>query len=237
MLRWAHGSEGGMRILIIEDDPNLAYVLGRCIGSCYEYDLARDGDEGYFFAQKDAYDLIILDLMLPQMDGFTLLTRLRKERIETPALILTALGTTENRIEGFKAGADDYLVKPFDKEELLLRIGAILKRSLGYTGGEEIVFKSLVLKPSHRRAAINGHALELKGRQYDVLEYLVSRKGHLISKRQLFDKVWGFLSDTSSNVVEVYVSAVRKQLKVHHYERYLQTVRGAGYLFSEEADV
>lgn len=223
-----------MKILIIEDDPPLSRILARCLYPKYDVDVAPDGREGFFYAQENVYDLIILDLMLPEMDGYTVLEKLRALHIPTPVLILSARSTTEDKIRGLKVGADDYLTKPFNKDELLLRVDAILRRSLNLDTIEDICFKGLTLKSSQKKAFIDGNAIELKGKQYDALEYLVSRKETLITKKQLFDKVWGFMSDTSSNVVEVYISNLRKQLKVFGYDKYLKTIRGAGYLFTEE---
>lgn len=226
-----------MKILIVEDDRNLSRVIERCIRTSYECDLAFDGAEGYFLAQKNMYDLIVLDLMLPEMSGYAVLERLRSNDITTPVLILTALGSVEDKVKGFRFGADDYLTKPFSKEELLLRIQAILRRSLNLVDTQDIRFKDLVIRPDQRRAYINDQPLDLKGKQYDLLEYFVSRQGSLISKSQLFDKIWGFMSDTSTNVVEVYVSGLRKLLKEYGYDHYLQTIRGAGYLFAEPEHV
>lgn len=223
-----------MKILIIEDDQNLSRVIARCLHAAYDTDQAFDGTEGFFYAKEKVYDLIILDRLLPGMDGITLLKNLRDEHVDTPVLMLTALSTTSDKITGLRAGADDYLTKPFSKEELLLRIEAIIRRSLNVETTDDIRFKELVLKPLHRQAYVKGQSLDLKGRQYALLEYLVSRQGTLISKKQLFDKVWGFMSDTSSNVVEVYVSTLRRQLKPFGYDGYLKTIRGAGYLFSED---
>lgn len=223
-----------MKILVIEDDRSLSNVIARCLKPLYDVDQAYDGSEGYFYAQESIYDLIILDLMLPELDGYGVLEKLRANGVNTPVLILSAKGTVGDRVRGFQVGADDYLTKPFEKEELLLRIQAILRRSLNLMETEDFVFKDLVLKHQRRQASINGQLLDLKGRQYDVLEYLVSRQGVLISKTQLFDKVWGFMSDTSSNVVEVYISHIRKELKPFGYDQYLQTIRGVGYLFSAD---
>lgn len=226
-----------MKILIVEDDRNLSRVIERCIRTSYECDLAFDGAEGHFLAQKNMYDLVILDLMLPEMNGYAVLERLRAEHIDTPVLILTALSSIEDKVKGFRFGADDFLTKPFSKEELLLRIQAILRRSLNLSASQDIRFKELVIKPDQRRVYINDQMLDLKGKQYDLLEYFVSRQGSLISKNQLFDRVWGFMSDTSTNVVEVYVSGLRKLLKEHDYDCYLQTIRGVGYLFAEPENV
>ena len=225
-----------MKILIVEDDRNLSQAIKRCLTPAYDSDQAFDGAEGYFYAKEGIYDLIILDLMLPKMDGYTVLERLREEQVFTPVLILTAKGTIADKTRGFRTGADDYLVKPFDRDELMLRIEAILRRTMGLYETKDLVFKDLVVSPSSRTASIAGEALFLKGKQYDALEYLVSRQGQLVSKNQLFDKVWGFMSDTSSNVVEVYVSTLRKLLKPYGYDEYLKTIRGVGYLFAEEAD-
>ena len=231
------GKKGAfMKILIVEDDRNLSHAIKRCLAPAYDSDQAFDGAEGFFYAKEGIYDLIILDLMLPKADGYSVLERLREEQVFTPVLILTAKGTLADKTRGFRVGADDYLVKPFDRDELLLRIEAILRRTLHLYETNDLVFLDLVVSPARHTASIAGAPLDLKGKQFDALEYLVSRQEQLVSKNQLFDKVWGFMSDTSSNVVEVYVSALRKQLKPHGYDAYLKTIRGVGYLLSKEAD-
>lgn len=223
-----------MKLLIVEDDRLLSNAIARSLQGAYAVDQAFDGEEGLFYAAQDVYDLVVLDVMLPERDGFSVLEELRVRRVLTPVLMLTAKGTTADKLRGLRSGADDYLTKPFDRDELLARIEAILRRATGRADVTTISFKSLVLHTQTKQAAIDGRPLELKGKQYDVLEYLVSHEGSLISKDRLFDKIWGFLSDTSSNVVEVYVSALRKALAPSGYDRYIKTIRGAGYLFAEE---
>lgn len=222
-----------MKLLIVEDDRLLSNAIARIVCTAYDTDQAFDGEEGLYYAAQGVYDLIVLDVMLPERDGFSVLESLRSQGVATPVLMLTAKGTTADRLRGLRAGADDYLAKPFDRDELLLRIEAILRRTTGRADVRTITFKDLVLHTQAKQASIAGEPVPLKGRQYDVLEYLVSHEGSLVSKDRLFDKVWGFLSDTSSNVVEVYVSALRKALAPFGYDSYLRTVRGAGYLFSE----
>lgn len=223
-----------MKLLIVEDDRLLSNAIARSLQGAYAVDQAFDGEEGLFYAAQDVYDLVVLDVMLPERDGFSVLEELRARRVLTPVLMLTAKGTTADKLRGLRSGADDYLTKPFDRDELLARIEAILRRATGRADVTTISFKGLVLHTQTKQAAIDGRPLELKGKQYDVLEYLVSHEGSLISKDRLFDKIWGFLSDTSSNVVEVYVSALRKALAPSGYDRYIKTIRGAGYLFAEE---
>lgn len=226
-----------MKLLIVEDDRLLSNAIARSLQGAYAVDQAFDGEEGLFYAAQDVYDLVVLDVMLPERDGFSVLEELRARRVLTPVLMLTAKGTTADKLRGLRSGADDYLTKPFDRDELLARIEAILRRATGRADVTTISFKGLVLHTQTKQAAIDGRPLELKGKQYDVLEYLVSHEGSLISKDRLFDKIWGFLSDTSSNVVEVYVSALRKALAPSGYDRYIKTIRGAGYLFAEEDHV
>lgn len=226
-----------MKLLIVEDDRLLSNALARSLRDAYAVDQAFDGEEGLFYAAQDVYDLVVLDVMLPARDGFSVLEALRARGVRTPVLMLTAKGTTADKLRGLRSGADDYLTKPFDRDELLARIEAILRRTTGRADVTTIAFKGLVLHTQTKRAAIDGQPLALKGKQYDVLEYLVSHEGSLISKDRLFDKIWGFLSDTSSNVVEVYVSALRKALAPSGYDRYIKTIRGAGYLFAEEDHV
>lgn len=223
-----------MKLLITEDDRLLSNALARCLREAYAVDQAFDGEEGLFYAAQDVYDLVVLDVMLPKRDGFSVLEALRERGVNTPVLMLTAKNTTADKLRGLRSGADDYLTKPFDRDELLARIEAILRRTTGRSDVTTIVFKDLVLHTQSKQAAIDGKLLALKGKQYDILEYLVSHEGSLISKDRLFDKIWGFLSDTSSNVVEVYVSALRKALAPSGYDRYIKTIRGAGYLFTEE---
>lgn len=223
-----------MKLLIVEDDRLLSQALARSLADAYDIDQAFDGEEGLFYAAQDVYDLVVLDVMLPERDGFSVLEALRERDVRTPVLMLTAKGTTADKLRGLRSGADDYLTKPFDRDELLARIEAILRRSTGRPDVTTITFKDLVLHTQTKQATLAGEPLALKGKQYDILEYLVSHRGSLISKDRLFDKIWGFMSDTSSNVVEVYVSALRKALAPSGYDRYITTIRGAGYLFTEE---
>ena len=223
-----------MKLLIVEDDRLLSQALARSLADAYDIDQAFDGEEGLFYAAQDVYDLVVLDVMLPARDGFSVLEALRARDVRTPVLMLTAKGTTADKLRGLRSGADDYLTKPFDRDELLARIEAILRRSTGRPDVATITFKDLVLHTQTKQATLAGEPLALKGMQYDILEYLVSHRGSLVSKDRLFDKIWGFMSDTSSNVVEVYVSALRKALAPSGYDRYITTIRGAGYLFTEE---
>lgn len=226
-----------MKILVVEDDRALSRAIAQSFGSRYAIDQAYDGEEGLFFARQDVYDLIVLDIMLPKLDGYGVMERLRASGVGTPVLMLTAKNTRDDRVRGLKLGADDYLAKPFDRDELVLRVEAILRRSMGVRTLEKFVFCGLVLDPNAKRATIDESSVPLKGKQYDVLEYLVSHEGQLVSKTQLFDRVWGFMNDTSSNVVEVYVSALRKTLKEYGYDSYLKTIRGAGYVWTAADEV
>ena len=225
-----------MKLLIVEDDRRLSQTLVECVAPTFTADQAFDGAEGLYFAEQGVYDLIILDLMLPRMDGYTVLERLREQRNHTPVLILTAKGETADKVRGLRAGADDYLAKPFSMDELASRIEAILRRSLGTYELHAIAFAGMTIDPNTRSVRIDGAPVDLKGKQYDVLEHLAEHAEQLVTKTQLFDKVWGFLSDTSPSVVEVYVSALRKTLKPYGYDRYLKTVRGGGYLLTEHDD-
>ena len=225
-----------MKLLIVEDDRLLSRAVAAALQGSYDVDVAFDGEEGLYYAAQDVYDLVVLDVMLPGRDGFSVLEELRRRGVGTPVLMLTAKGTTADKLRGLRSGADDYLTKPFDRDELLARIEAILRRATGRADVRTIAFEDLVLHTQTKQATIAGVPVPLKGKQYDVLEYLVSHEGSLVSKERLFDKIWGFLSETSSNVVEVYVSALRKALAPFGYYRYVRTIRGAGYLFTGDDD-
>ena len=222
-----------MRVLIIEDDKVLAKTVEQCIGKEYDVDHAYDGEEGVLYARQGIYDAIILDIMMPILDGYEVLSKLRSEKNYTPVLILTAKDAINDKVKGFRNGADDYLVKPFNREELIVRLEALIRRANGNYTENVIEYKDLILDLNNRTAKANGKEVLLQGKQFDMLEYLINSKNTIITKEQIFDKIWGFDSETSTNVIEVYASGLRKELKKIGYDKYLKTIRGVGYIWSE----
>ena len=206
-----------MKVLIVEDERTLSDTIKQCICKKFDTEQAYDGYEAYMMAKENIYDAIILDLMLPEMSGYDVLLKLRENKVLTPVLILTAKDTLNDKLKGFNYGADDYLVKPFEREELLARLEAIIRRTNGAYKQDEIEFKDLKLNIKSRRAFIKDKGITLQGKQFDILEYLINSKGTIITKEQIFDKIWGFDSFTTTNVVEVYASGLRKTLKQYGY--------------------
>lgn len=200
-----------MQVLIVEDDKILSDTIKQCIKSKYSVEQAYDGQEGVLFATQDIYDVIILDLMMPIMNGYEVLAELRKKHIYTPVLILTAKDALEDKVRGFNIGADDYLVKPFEKEELIARIDAMIRRNNRTYIKNELIFENMKLDLSSRKAYIENKEITLQGKQFDMLEYLINYKEKIITKEQIFDKIWGFNSETTTNVVEVYARNKRKK--------------------------
>ena len=223
-----------MRILLIEDEEILSNTIKNVLKDDYEVDQAFDGIEGELYAKQDIYDAIILDLMLPEKNGYEVLAEIRKEKIMTPVIILTAKDALNDKLKGFQKGADDYLTKTFEKEELKARIAAIARRNNPNFYKDERVFKDLKMDLTQRKAYINKKELKLQGKQFDMLEYLVNYTGRILTKDQIFDKIWGFESDTTTNVVEVYASGIRKELKKYDYDKYFKTIRGVGYMVGDE---
>ena len=222
-----------MKALIIEDDKILANTIKDCISNLCETEKAHDGEMGLFLAKQNIYDVIILDVMLPIMDGYEILLSLRKEKIYTPILMLTAKDGIADKVKGLKYGADDYLVKPFQVEELLARLEAIIRRSNKNYGDNKLKYKNLILDLQTRIVKINNEQINLQGKQFDMLEYLINFKNTILTKDQIFDKIWGFNSDTTTNVVEVYASGIRKELKKYDYDKYLKTIRSVGYILED----
>ena len=222
-----------MQVLIIEDDKILSDTIKQCIKSKYQVEQAYDGQEGVLYAEQDIYDVIILDLMMPIMNGYEVLVELRKNKITTPVLILTAKDALEDKIRGFNSGADDYLVKPFEKEELIARVDAMVRRNNWSYFKNELEFEEIKLDLSSRKAFINEKEITLQGKQFDMLEYLINYKDKIITKEQIFDKIWGFNSETTTNVVEVYASGIRKELKKYGCDKYFKTIRGVGYMITK----
>lgn len=222
-----------MKVLIIEDDKILSDSIKKTICEKYEVEQEYDGMQGYLLANRNIYDAIILDLMLPGMDGYEILRKLRQNHVYTPVLVLTAKDGVEDKIKGLEYGSDDYLTKPFDGRELVARIDAIVRRTNGNYKENILVFKDLSLNLSSRRVFIKDEEIILQGKQFELLEYLIRYKNTIVTKEQIFDRIWGFNSETASNVVEVYASGIRKTLKKYDYDRYIKTVRGVGYILSD----
>ena len=222
-----------MKVLIVEDERTLSDTIKQCICKKFDTEQAYDGYEAYMMAKENIYDAIILDLMLPEMSGYDVLLKLRENKVLTPVLILTAKDTLNDKLKGFNYGADDYLVKPFEREELLARLEAIIRRTNGAYKQDEIEYKDLKLNIKSRRAFIKDKEITLQGKQFDILEYLINSKGTIITKEQIFDKIWGFDSFTTTNVVEVYASGLRKTLKQYGYDKYIKNIRGVGYMITD----
>ncbi|WP_019152560.1 response regulator transcription factor [Robertmurraya massiliosenegalensis] len=225
-----------MKLLIIEDDSYLSDTIKETTENLFDVEQAFDGEEGLYLAEQNIYDCIILDIMLPHMNGYEILQQLRKKQIFTPVVMLTAKDGIDDKIQGFKVGADDYLVKPFHREELLLRLEAIVRRTGAEFRENSLSFKELKLNVINRTASIKGELIKLNGKQFDLLEYLMNNKNTILTKEQIFDRIWGFESDTSTTVVEVYASNLRKTLKQYHYDHYIKTFRGLGYMLSENGE-
>ncbi|GIM27354.1 DNA-binding response regulator [Clostridium polyendosporum] len=221
-----------MKALIIEDDKLLLDTIGQSISELFEYEYAADGEEGLYLALQNIYDVIILDLMLPGLNGYEVLSKLRENSITTPILILTAKDSIDDKIKGFKLGADDYLLKPFYSEELIVRLEAIVRRSGVMISNNVLKFKELEMDVKKRMLFISGDEVFLKGKQFELLQYLINNKDSIVTKEQIFDRIWGFNSDTTINVVEVYASNLRKCLKKYCYEKYIKTIRGLGYMLT-----
>lgn len=219
-----------MKLLIVEDDRVLSDSIKDVLQELGEIVQAYDGSEAIYEGERDIYDLIVLDLMIPEMSGEKVLATLREKKIYTPVLILTAKDSFEDKIKGFETGADDYLTKPFHREELFLRAQALLRRSLGLHAGNEIEEKELKINLTNRRVIYGGVEIDLHGKEFDLLTYLLQNKGRIITKDQLFDRIWGFQSETNQNVVEVYMSNLRKQLKPYGLDNWIKTLRNAGYI-------
>ena len=222
-----------MKLLVVEDDRNLNKSICEMLQGFGEIDLSFDGEDALFNIEQDIYDLVVLDVMLPGIDGFEILERMRKTTT-CPVLMLTAKDAIEDKVKGLGLGADDYMTKPFYRDELIARVSALLRRYNNNFHGLNLTFKDMKFDLSHKTVFINGKKLELLGKTYDILEYLVRNKEIIITREQLFNRIWGFDSDTIWSVVEVYISGLRKVLKEYGYSKYLKTLRSVGYMWSEK---
>ncbi len=215
-----------MRLLLVEDDTMIGEaVLDQLRAEHYAVDWVRDGEMALTALQSQTYDLILLDLGLPRVDGLDVLRSLRGRKLRVPVLIATARDSVQQRVQGLDAGADDYILKPYDLDELLARIRALLRRAAGRA---EPVYehKGVSICPATREVSVNGAPVVLSAREWAVLEPLLARPGMVLSRPQLEEKLYGWKDDISSNAVEVYIHGVRKKLGTE----LIQNVRGVGYM-------
>lgn len=221
-----------IKILLVEDDLSLSNSIFDFLDDFADVMQVFDGEEGLYEAESGVYDLILLDLMLPEKGGFQVLKELREQGITTPVLIMTAKESLDDKGHGFELGADDYLTKPFYLEELKMRIQALLKRS-GKFNDNTLSYHELTADTSTNTTTVNGEKVDLLGKEFDLLVYFLQNQNVILPKSQIFDRIWGFDSDTTISVVEVYVSKIRKKLKGTSFAKNLQTLRSVGYILKD----
>ena len=224
-----------MRILVVEDDRKVgAFLLQGLREENYSVDLTRTGGGGLYLAQVNSYDVIILDLMLPEKDGMTVCRELRGQGVLTPILMLTARDSTEDKVKGLSEGADDYLTKPFSFEELLARVRALFRRGRDYKSGS-LQAGDLVLDPLRRRVTRGGRRIDLTGKEYALLEYLLRNKGRVLTPTMIRESVWDMDYEGTSNVVNVYINRLRNKIDRGFDTPLIRTRRGHGYQIGEDS--
>jgi len=218
-----------MRILVVDDDRRLCTVIKRgLLEESYAVDLAYDGEDGEYFAEVNPYDLIILDIMLPNKDGIEVCHELRAKKINTPILMLTARDTVEDRVKGLDTGADDYLVKPFAFSELLARVRALLRRE-GMSKSPELQVGDLTLNTLTRQVWREQRPVELTTKEYVILEYFMRHPNVVVTRTMIEEHAWDYDFDSLSNLVDVYIRRLRRKIDNEREDSLIQTVRGAGY--------
>lgn len=222
-----------MRILLVEDEKNVAGFIKKGLTEAfYTVDASINGEDGFLMATTTEYDLIILDIMLPDINGIELCRRIKNYNIKTPVLMLTAVDSTESKVKGLDSGADDYLTKPFAFEEFLARVRALLRRPTLMSALLKI--SDLTLDPVRHEAKRGGQIIQLTWKEFALLEYLMRNKGRILSRTKIFDHIWGDDLDTSSNVVDVYISYLRDKVDKNYLPKLIHTVRNVGYVLRED---
>lgn len=224
-----------MRILFVEDEPSIAEAVASLLKKQhYSVDLAYDGETGLDYAASGVYDLLVLDIMLPKIDGITLLKTLRKQNIRTPIIMLTAKSEVDDKVLGLDAGADDYLTKPFQMKELLARIRSLSRRKdLDYQE-DQLAFGNVVLARNELQLATTTNQVVLSPKEMKLMELFLSRPKVILSKETIINKIWGFDPDVEENRVEIYVSLLRKKLTLLEADIVIRTIRNAGYILQSK---
>lgn len=219
-----------MRTLVIEDETKLQKLLRRGLTEeGFSVDIASDGEEGLFLAETELYDAIILDLMIPKISGLEVLEKLRKNKKDTPVLILTARDTNDEKVAGLNLGADDYMTKPFRFSELIARLRALVRRA-NRVSAPVISVGDLEIDTSARRVTRSGRAIELPAKQYALLELLALNKGKIVTRSTIYDKIYSYESDTLSNIVDVHMCRLRDLIDRGFKKPLIHTIRGQGYI-------
>ena len=228
MIRYA---EGTVRVLVVEDDATIAAFVERGLREAgFTVDTASDGRTAFAMAATEQYDLAIVDVMLPELDGLSLIEQLRARGITTPVLILTARRSVDERVEGLQRGGDDYLTKPFAFAELLARVQALLRRAKGRPESARLVVGDLTLDRLTRTVERQGRPIDLRPREFAVLELLMRSAGQVVSKTMILSQVWGYTFDPGSNIVDVVIFRLREKIDKEFDTPMIFTVRGAGYV-------
>ncbi|EFM64317.1 MULTISPECIES: response regulator transcription factor [Peptostreptococcus] len=223
-----------MKILIVEDNKTIQKDIEKELSKHFDTETCGDGEEGLYLISQGIYDLVILDLMLPNMGGIEILNQARKDGIDTPILILTAKEALDDKVEAFTLGANDYLTKPFYMDELVARVYAILRTNGKIKDKKYLEFKDLRIDSEKNSVYINDEEIELQNKQFKLLEYFVLNKGSILLKEQIYDRIWGIDSDATIEIVEVYVSNLRKKLSKYDYDKYIKTKRKVGYILDDK---
>ena len=223
-----------MKFLIVEDNIGWSNMLKECVSSLGESECAFDGEEGLYMAESNIYDLIIFDMILPKLNGSEFLVKLRQKSV-CPAIAVSSLDSKSKIVEGLNLGADDYVVKPFDQEELKARIVAVLRR---YNNNFSNIYTcdDVVMDFRNKMLSVGGEYVKLSGKSYDIVEFLIRNRNIIISKEQLFNRIWGNDSDTIMTVTEVYISSLRKKLSKFGAKNYIRTVKNIGYMWYDKQD-
>jgi two-component system OmpR family response regulator len=225
-----------MRILVIEDDPKESGYLAKGLGRLgHTVELSRDGIRGLDRASKGSFDVLVIDRMLPGLDGLAIIETLRARGIQTPILILSVLSRVDDRVRGLETGGDDYLTKPFSLVELVARLEALTRRSTAGRTRTHLAVGDLEMDLLERVVKRGGQPLDLKAREFKLLEYLMRHAGQVVTRSMLLADVWGYHFDPQTNVIDVHISRLRKKIDGGFGRPLLHTVRGAGYVLREDA--
>jgi two-component system, OmpR family, response regulator len=223
-----------MRVLLVEDDEGISsFVVKGLREAGFAVDLAIDGEEGLHLALTESYDVIIMDLMLPKMDGLTVIAKLREQKPNAPVMILSAKRSVDDRVKGLQTGSDDYLTKPFAFSELLARVNSLIRRATGAPSPTKLEVADLVMDLLSREVFRSGTKIDLQPREFVLLEYLMRNAGRVVSKTMIMEHVWDLNFDPQTNIVEARMSKLRDKVDKDYENKLIHTVRGAGYILKE----